>query len=133
MRISLRFRLSTACAATVFAATGGVTGMQTHPLSMHGAHTESMIALELQGPSVHSDTDQAGQHTGHSQHGSSEDCTCVGPCQSGVGLSLPDAGSPAIVHDRVDHEPAVSVVVFAVREDPASYLFPLPNGPPQRV
>ena len=42
----LTFRLGTGCAALLFAATSGVTGMQMHPLSAH-PEPEAVLAMEM--------------------------------------------------------------------------------------
>jgi len=130
---NLTFRLSTACAALVFTTTAALTGIEAHPLSVHGSHSEGTIALASDGPMHHPDGDAPGRYEGHSQHGSSEECTCVGPCQGGVSPNLPDPSSAILAVDETDRIPGISIVVFSVHEELRSYLFPLPNAPPWRV
>jgi hypothetical protein len=136
MTRSLTSRLSTAFALVVFATTGGLTGMQVHMGPGHVGDSGDVAVAEQHDHSQHSGMEQpvddAG-HSGHAHHGSGEECTCVGPCQSGASPGLPDVPSAAVILGETDDQPIVPSVAVAVWEDPASYLFPLPNAPPSRT
>lgn len=136
------FKLCTGCAAFVFTATSGLTGMQMHPLSAH-PESEDLIAMEM-GTYAHSNLSlpsPAGLHVahhagGHGQHsvpGSADGCTCLGPCQGGAPPSLPDVGTPRIVLAPVAHLHAVPTRTRVAHQDTGSYLLPLPNPPPVRA
>ena len=129
---SLTFRLCAASAAVVFAMAGGLTGTDPHEPAVHGPQAEALISLE-----THPAPDHSAMHrdadSSHSQHGTPDECHCVGPCQGGGSTSLPDATSNEIVVGETGLVPAVAVVALMVLQDPASYLFPLPNAPPARV
>jgi hypothetical protein len=152
---TVTFRLAAAFAAVVFAVTSGVTGMEAHPLSAHGPHAAEMIALELGGAGQpaqaghtharHASDHEAGghsapgapagpsSHSGHPQHGSSQECTCVGPC---AGAAPPTLSDPAFGEIRLGETDCVRTIPALGRlipQDPRSYLLPLPNAPPERV
>jgi hypothetical protein len=130
------FKLCSGCAALVFTATSGVTGMQMHPLSAH-PESEAILAMEMglgsqpmaSMPATHA-MHHMMHHGQHSMPGSSNDCTCPGPCAGG--------GPPTLA----SHLPGLEIVpqsgpvqvVYApeplIRSDPMAYLRPLPNAPP---
>jgi hypothetical protein len=129
---SLTFRLCAACATVVFAVTGGLTGMDLHSAAVHGPHAEAIISLEAHPAPDHSATDRDA-HSSHSQHGSPDECRCVGPCD-GATSNTPHLPTPnEIAVGETDVLPSDVVVVLLVLEDPASYLLPLPNAPPARI
>lgn len=132
------FKLCAACASLVFVATGGLTGMQMHPLSPHpeshdlftmemGADAPSMVAM-LAGHWAH--------HSG-SPHGSmaapSLDCACLGPCQGGAAPSLADLGTLETAFRQTWPSHATAPRGRVIHQDPRSYLLPLPNPPPARA
>ena len=129
---SLTFRLCTACAAVAFAITGGLTGMDSHPPELHGPQAEAIVGL-----GAHHAPDQTAPdrdaHASHPQHGSGVECRCVGPCEGGASPTLPDLASTEIAGGEADDIPVLGFATLIVWEDPASYLFPLPNAPPARV
>jgi hypothetical protein len=143
---ALTHRLLTAAAAVVFATTSGVTGMQAHPLSMHGPHASEVMAPGAATPTHHGHSaahggehgeeheapEGAAHHSSHSDHGSGTECTCIGPCQGGGTPSLPDPRSHAVGELAVQHAAIPPMAALAVREHPSPYLRPLPNAPPER-
>jgi hypothetical protein len=161
MRRPLTFRLGTALAAFVFAATSGITGMEAHPLSAHGPHASGLIALDLgvapeQSAGSHADhhsghdvasdpaasahghhqaaaahTTDAGQ-SGHSHH-SSEECTCVGPCQGGAAPTISGPETADVWVGEADHAPVVYAPIRLIHQDPSSHLLPFATAPPARV
>jgi hypothetical protein len=155
---TVTFRLGAAFAAVVFAVTSGVTSMEVHQLAAHGTSPDAAAVAEATpqharaqdahaghhsghgGPAHatdHDADDHAGHgnlsgygHSGHSQHGSPDDCGCMGPCASGAPPTLADASFAAVWHGDTDHEQVVSVVERLIPQDPRSHLLPLPNAPP---
>ena len=126
MQRPLMFRLSTASAVLVFMTMGGVTGVESHPLSPHGPHSGVTDA----GPRSDSEMHHAGHHSRHPQHGSSQDCTCIGACVGGAAPTLTNALLFEIPGGEIDLLRVVRATVLLIRQDPTSYLFPLPNAPP---
>jgi hypothetical protein len=129
------FRLATGCAAFAFAVTAGMTGMQMHPLSAH-PESDDVLAMQM-GTDMHRMSGMSehlahhtGQHSRHSLPGSSNDCTCLGPCQGGGPPTLAGQAAfltvvPGTTALRVAYSP-----VEVIRKDPTAYLRPLPNAPP---
>ena len=129
---SLRFRLCATSAAVVFAVAGGLTGMNSYRPAVHGSHAAAIINPATHPAPDHLTVDRDA-HSSPSQQGSPHQQCCVEPCQGGASPTLPDPTSNQVVVGETNQERAVAVVVLMVREDPASYLFPLPNAPPARV
>jgi hypothetical protein len=67
MRRPLIFRLGTALAAIVFAATGGVVGMDAHPLPSHEADGAALVPPQaaLASQAAAHAVDDTGHHGGH--------------------------------------------------------------------
>ncbi len=129
----LTFRLSTASVAFVFTITGGVNGVQTHPLTQHGPHLTELIGAEP-GLSEHPGPDDARHHSvlaGQDPgHGSSTDCTCLSVCDSEEAPNLSDLLFVDILDGENNYIRVIQVTTLLIRQDPTSYLFPLPNAPP---
>jgi hypothetical protein len=133
---SLGFRIHTALAVVVFAATSGLTGMEAHPSSLHAPNEHAAVAdhpTADEHDDRHVTPERAAHHAGHPQHGPSDECTCVGPCQGGAAPPLPDPASSEVSVAATTETPAPPVSALVVREDSASYLIPLPNAPPAHV
>jgi hypothetical protein len=138
----LTFRLSTLGATLAFAATGGVTGMEAHPLSAHGPHADDLIAMELGAPAHHAEgADEKpvathsglSEHSGHPEHDSSGECTCVGPCQGGAPPDLAESETVEVAAGATAYTRPTAPLARLIPQDPRSYLLPLPNAPPARV
>ena len=82
------------------------------------------------GPRWDSEMHHAGHHSRHPQHGSSENCTCIGACVGGAAPTLTSALLFKIPGGEIDLLRVVRATVLLIRQDPTSYLFPLPNAPP---
>lgn len=123
-----RRRLGVACITLVFTVSGGLTGFDARPLSMHCGNAGGGEGSAREQVSPHS----ASGHPSHPTPTSSSDCTCLGPCQSGVTPRLAASTPPGIGLGESERAHAVAVSVPLIRPDPTSYLFPLPNGPPTR-
>jgi len=135
--------MSVACVALLFATMGGARRMDDHALAGHGSHFGHIIA---QTDAVVSHDDH-GSHAGHhgaaserdveqdqeQQEQSSEECTCVGPCQGGTPPNVTQPTSHLVATHVVDSAPQVARTVHRVYRDPTSHLLPLPNAPPARV
>jgi len=141
---TLTSRMSVACVALLFATMGGARRMDAHALAGHGSHFGHIIA---QSEAVVSQDDH-GSHAGHhgttsheadagqqqdQQEQSSEECTCVGPCQGGTPPNVTQPTSHLVATHVVDSAPQVARTVHRVYRDPTSHLLPLPNAPPARV
>ena len=96
----------------------------------HSSLAYSAAAAGVEGNGAQSAT--PGHHSGHPQHGSSHECTCIGACQGGTEPTVPDVASSDIPVGQTDRSGAVRVAVLPIHEDPTSYLFPFPNAPPGR-
>lgn len=128
------FKLCAGCAAVIFTATSGFTGMQMHPLAAH-PESENVLAMEMgmgsrsmgQMPAAH-----AGHHGAH-QHslpGSSNDCSCPGPCQGGGPPTLASHVAVLPLLPRSRRAQVAMAPESPIRRDPTAYLVPLPNAPP---
>jgi hypothetical protein len=146
MRRPLTFRLGTALAAFVFAATGGISGMKLHPLAAASEHAPAADAHAHHAGHGAEHTNALGQasalgriaapsgHEGHEgHHPPGQECTCVGPCQGGAtpSLSGPDASGLAL--SAPDLEPVAAAPARQIHQDPRSHILPLANAPPARV
>ena len=136
----LAYRLSVGCVALMFVTMGGARGMNAHPLSSHGSHFGHMIAVEAPSVSDHGGADHSRHHAGPSdasdeetQEGSSSECTCVGPCQSGSSSNVAEAPSYQVVEAAAAEARPVAQPTRLFYRDPTAYLLPLPNAPPARV
>lgn len=148
MAHDVTFRMGAALVALAFAVTSGRTGMQEHPRSAHATSGHD-IASEAYAPEVppapaHASHAAAASepapapaadegHAEHPAHGSSDECACVGPCQSGAPPTLTVATFTAV--EDLSSRP-VRVVRGSPRliaQDPRSRLLPFPNAPPARV
>lgn len=135
------YRLRATATLVAFAATGGLTGMEAHPLSQHGLHTDDFIALELSAEShaaapsqtARGAAGQASRHSGRPQHGQSNDCTCVGMCQGGASPSVSISSSTTVALADTEIVRAITAQTVVVPFDPRSYFLPLPNPPPRSV
>ena len=142
----LTVRIGTAGAAFVFVVTGALTGSGLCPRSHHGSHSVDAIAMEADhadrrakaggNPSPHGAGPRSaaqGHPSGHTQQGSSQECTCIGACAGGAAHSLPRLVLLAIWGGEIDRRPVVRPAALRIRQSPNSYLFPLPNAPPGRA
>lgn len=126
----LTFRLGTAGAIVVFMTMAGFTGVEVHPLSHLGPHSADLIAMEL-GAAQHGSG--GGAHAGHSQHGSSDRCTCVGVCQSTGTPTSAAALQARVMSDEIGYVPVVRANILPLGTKPTAHLLPLPNAPPARA
>jgi hypothetical protein len=136
-------RMSVACVALLFTTMGGARRMDAHALSGHGSHFGHIIAQSE--PVVsHDHSAHAGHHGAASdevdaeqsqppEEQSSEECTCVGPCQGGTPPNVTQPTAYVAATHEVASAPHVARTVHRVYHDPTSHLLPLPNAPPARV
>ena len=129
----LTFRLGTASIAFGFMAMVGMTGVQTHPLTQHGPHLTDIVGDETD-LSEHLGPDDVGHQSvlggNHPSDGSSTDCTCLSACDSGSAPKLSDLLFLDVLDGESNYYRVIQVLVLLIRQDPTSYLFPLPNAPP---
>lgn len=132
------FKLCAGGATVVFTVTSGLTGMEMHPLSAH-PESEVILAMEMgidsqsmaSMPAGHS-AHHAGHHGAHqhSMPGSSNDCSCLGPCQGGAPPTLTGHMSVLPLLRGTLRIRVASVPESPIHRDPTAYLRPLPNAPP---
>jgi hypothetical protein len=140
---TLASRMSVACVALLFATMGGARRMDAHAMTGHGSHFGHIIAqsetvVSHDDPSAH-----AGHHGAAAQvdaepsqdaeEPSSEECTCVGPCQGGTAPNVTQPTEYVVATHEVQSAPQVARTVHRVYRDSTSHLLPLPNAPPVRV
>jgi hypothetical protein len=138
--------MSVACVALLFATMGGARRMDAHGLAGHGSHFGHIIAqsdavVSHDDHGSHTGPDGATSQAGHGERQgeqdqeeqSSEECTCVGPCQGGTPPNVTEPTSYVVATHEVDSAPQVAPKVHRVLRDPTSHLLPLPNAPPARV
>jgi hypothetical protein len=133
--------MSVAGVALMFATMGGARRMDGHALSGHGTHFGNSIAGAT--PDVSSDlhASHAGHHVAPSEQGGGEpehedtsnECTCVGPCQSGATPNTTRPTEYVVAAHEVSSAPLAARTAHRVYRDPTSHLLPLPNAPPSRV
>jgi hypothetical protein len=136
--------MSVACVALLFATMGGARRMDAHAMSGHGSHFGHIIAdgETIVSHDVH--TSHAGHHPPSSasstddqpesqKQESSDECSCVGPCQGGTPPNITRPTLHVVATHEVDSAPQVARIVHRVHRDATSHLLPLPNAPPALV
>jgi hypothetical protein len=111
------------------APTAGHEHHAAHPASRagHGAPTGTpaeageVVAVAASAPS----------HSAH--HGAGQECTCVGVCHSGASPTPPNVVTSVVVSGEIVLARIPMRAPLVVFEDPSSYLFPLPNAPPNHA
>jgi len=155
-RRTLGFELGTALAGLVFSVMSGMTGIEIHPLSHVGPSSGELVALELhtgapEHPASHAPSHAhhgapadaqpeqgesvavAGSAPSHEHHGAGQECTCVGACHGGASPTTPSATTAVVVSGEIVLARVPMRAPVVVFEDPSSYLFPLPNAPPNHA
>ncbi len=129
----LAFRVGAAFATLIFMMMGGAAGVESHPFSHSGPHSSDIVAIELGAHESASAGDRAGHHSGRPQHGSSQECTCIGACQSGAAPTLPNVLFSEALGGEIDRQRVARVATSPIHENPTAYLFPFPNAPPPQA
>lgn len=158
-RRPVALRLGASVSAMLFLGTSGFGGFELHPSSQHPLHSGDIVAMQLgvvpkvvlgTPPQIEGGSSEAGDvahrsqaggaarpdsaehRSSHPHHDSSDECTCVGVCQGGASPSLDQPA--AVVSDAPSEDiRVVQLPVPLIRDDPTSYLVPLPNAPPLRA
>jgi hypothetical protein len=140
-RRPVALRVGTGVSAMLFLGTSGFGGFELHPSSQHPLHSGDIVAMQLgvahdgahrSEASGAERPDSAEHRSSHPHHDSSDECTCVGVCQGGASPSLDHPAS--LVSDAPSENiRVVQLPIPLIRDDPTSYLVPLPNAPPLRA
>jgi hypothetical protein len=162
MQRTVTSRVGAAAVAAVFVVTTGITAMEAHQLAAHTFAGEPAVALQpvalaldfggdadqVHGHGHHAPTPEpnaADEHvghaeasnprgpSGHSDHGSTAECTCVGPCATGAPPTLSEGSFAEFSVGETALFREAPARARAVPQDPRSYLLPFSNGPPARV